>query len=183
MNLRIRSAAALAAALGVALALPAVAEEEKAAPPEAETAKADAAAVVADGSKVSIEYTLTLDDGEVADTNVGRDPLTYEQGKGQILPALEKALVGLGVGASKKVELSADQGYGPVRPELYETVEASQIPEEARSVGTMLVAQAPDGQQRPVRVHEVNDDQVVLDLNHPLAGKALHFSIKVLAIE
>lgn len=146
-----------------------------------EAAKEDA--VIAAGSQVSLEYTLTLDDGKVADTNVGGTPLKYQQGAGQILPALEKELVGLGVGATKEVDLTAEQGYGPVNEELYDTVEASQIPEDARTVGAMLVAQAPNGQQRPVRVHEVKGEEIVLDLNHPLAGKALHFAVKIVAID
>jgi len=140
-------------------------------------------AVVAAGSQVSIEYTLTLDGGEVADTNVGGSPLKYEQGSGQILPALESELLGLAVGATKEVDLSAEQGYGPVNTELYDTVEAAQIPEDARTVGAMLVAQAPNGEQRPVRVHEVKGEEIVLDLNHPLAGKALHFAVKIIAID
>lgn len=166
-----------ALAVSLALAAPAAIGEEEAPPAEKE------AAVIESGSTVSIEYTLILDGGEVADTNVGRDPLTYEQGAGQLLPALEAELVGLGVGASKEVDLSAEQGYGPVRPELYQTVAASEIPEESRSVGAVLIAQAAEGQQRPVRVHEVKGDEVVIDLNHPLAGKDLHFAIKVLAVD
>jgi FKBP-type peptidyl-prolyl cis-trans isomerase SlyD len=149
----------------------------------AEEAEKKEDAVIAAGSQVSIEYTLTLDGGEVADTNVGGTPLKYEQGAGQILPALENELLGLGVGATKEVDLTAEEGYGPVNAELYDTVEASQIPEDARTVGAMLVAQAPNGQQRPVRVHEVKGEEIVLDLNHPLAGKALHFDVKVIAID
>lgn len=164
-----------ALAVATMLALPAHAEE-------AEEAKGQDA-VIAAGSQVSIEYTLTLDDGEVADTNVGGTPLKFEQGAGQILPALESELLGLGVGATKEVDLTAEQGYGPVNEELYDTVEASQIPEDARTVGAMLVAQAPNGQQRPVRVHEVKGEEIVLDLNHPLAGKALHFAVKIIAID
>ena len=142
-----------------------------------------AAAVVEKGRKVSIEYTLSIEGGEVADTNVGREPLTFQPGSGQLLPAFEAQLLGLAPGSSKEFDLSAEQGYGPVRKELYETVEATSIPEEARKVGAQLIAQAQDGKKRPVRVHEVKDDKIVLDLNHPLAGKDLHFAIKVLSIE
>lgn len=178
MQNRRHLAAFAAAFLGFAVAATPVVGEE-----EAPAAEKKESAVVQEGSKVSIEYTLTLDGGEVADTNVGRDPLTYQQGAGQLLPALEAEIAGLAVGATKEVALSAEQGYGPVRDELYDTVEASQIPEEARSVGAVLVAQAANGQQRQVRVHEVKGDEIVLDLNHPLAGKDLHFAIKVLAID
>jgi FKBP-type peptidyl-prolyl cis-trans isomerase 2 len=70
-----------------------------------------------------------------------------------------------------------------VRKDLYQTVDAAQIPAEARKVGTMLMAEGEGGQQRPVRVSEIKGDKIVLDLNHPLAGKKLHFAIKVLSVE
>jgi len=140
-------------------------------------------AVIADGSQVSIEYTLTLADGTVADTNVGGDALVYKQGNSQILPALEKQLSGLKVGESKQVSLTAVESYGEVDPALLQAVPLASIPEDARTVGTQLVAQAPTGEQRPVRVHEVKAEEIIIDLNHPLAGKALRFDVKVLAIE
>ena len=70
-----------------------------------------------------------------------------------------------------------------MRKDLYQTVDAAQIPDEARKAGTMLMARAEDGQQRPVRVREVNGDKIVLDLNHPLAGKKLHFAVKIVSVE
>lgn len=139
--------------------------------------------VIEAGRQVSIEYTLTLDDGSVADSNVGGEVLVYEQGKSQLLPAVETALLGLSAGDTKKVSLTAEQGYGPVDPELRQTVPLSALPETARQVGVRLVAQAPDGRQRPVKVVKVEGEQAVLDLNHPLAGEALHFDIKVMAVE
>lgn len=148
-------------------------------------AEEEGAKVVEDGARVGIEYTLKLEDGSVADTSEGGEPLVYEQGTGQILPALEEKLAGLSVGDEKKVTLSAEEGYGPVRDDLYQTVESEQIPEDARAVGTPLVAQDAQGNQRRVRVHEVREesDEVVLDLNHPLAGQELFFEVKVVSIE
>jgi len=148
-----------------------------------EAAEAKEVPVIETGRTVSIEYTLTLADGEVADSNVGGAPLTYQQGQGQLLPALEAELEGLGAGDAKEVELSAEQGYGPVRDELFQSIAKEQIPEDARNVGAVLVAQAPGGQQTQVRVHEVKESEVVIDHNHPLAGQELHFDIKVLDVE
>ena len=139
--------------------------------------------MIEDGSKVSIEYTLTLDDGSTADTNVGSEPLVYNQGQQEILPALEEALVGLAAGDTKKVMLTAEEGYGQVDPDGFQDVEPDIVPEDARTVGTMLVASDPEGNQQPIRVHEVADDKIVLDFNHPLAGEALTFDIKILEIE
>lgn len=138
---------------------------------------------VAEGREVSIEYTLTTDAGEVADTNVGGDPLVYTQGAGQVLPSLEQALAGLEAGDTKKVSLTPEQGYGVVDPNLFQTVPADQVPEDARVVGTQLVAQSQDGERRLIRVHEVKGDEIVMDLNHPLAGENLHFDVKILSVE
>lgn len=135
------------------------------------------------GSSVSIEYTLKLDDGTTVDTNVGEDPLTYIQGKSEILPALEEALSGDGVGDSRSVQLTAEEGYGSINLEAFQEVELEMVPEDARAAGTMLVATDPEGQQQPIRVHEVKEASIVLDFNHPLAGQTLNFDVKILAIE
>ncbi len=139
--------------------------------------------VVENGNKVSIEYTLKLGDGKTADTNVGGEPLVYEQGSSQILPALEKQLLGLKVNDSKKVELTPEQGYGVRNPDAVQKVPKKLIPEGAREVGAQLVAQGQDGSQQLVRVADVGEEEVTLDLNHPLAGETLHFDVKVLSIE
>ncbi len=139
--------------------------------------------MIQDGSQVSIEYTLKLEDGSLADSNVGREPLTYEHGSGQILPALEDALTGLAPEATKSVTLKPEEGYGIVDPSAFQEVPPEHIPEEARRVNAQLVAQDASGGQRPARVDQVHDDKIVLDLNHPLAGKTLHFDIKVLAVD
>jgi len=139
--------------------------------------------MITDGSRVSIEYTLTIDDGTVADSNVGEEPLVYEQGQQEILPALERALLGLAVGDTAEVTLEPDEGYGLVDDALFETVPSSVVPENGRRVGTYLVAQAKTGERRQVRVAEVNGDEIVIDLNHPLAGQTLHFAVRILSVE
>ena len=139
--------------------------------------------VIEEGRTVSIEYTLKLDDGTVADTNVGGDPLVYTQGNGQILPALEKNLEGMTTEDTRSVHLSAAEGYGEVNEELYREVPPEQIPEEAREIGQVLYGQGPNGQPFQVRVHEVREETIVLDFNHPLAGQALNFDIRIVAVE
>ena len=138
---------------------------------------------VAEGREVAIEYTLKLDSGEVVDTNVDQDPLTYTHGTGQLLPALEAELEGLEKGESKEVHLTAEQGYGESNPELQQEVSHDQVPEEAREVGAVLVGTDAAGNQRRVRVTEVRDDSVVLDLNHPLAGEALNFEVTIVSVD
>lgn len=139
--------------------------------------------VIEPGRRVSIEYTLTLDDGVTADSNVGDEPLVYEHGKGQILPALEQSLEGLQAKDTKQVTLPPEEGYGEVDPEAFQTVPAEMIPEGAREAGAQLVAESQDGSRQVIRVHEVKESEIVLDMNHPLAGKTLHFDIVVLGVE
>ncbi len=136
--------------------------------------------VIEDGSIVSIEYKLTLDDGTEVDTNVGKEPLVYTQGEGQIIAGLEKEMIGLALGDTKTVKVSAEDGYGEVKPEALREVESDQVPEDARKQGALLMA---EGHGAPIRVHEVREDKIVLDFNHPLAGQALNFDVKVVSVE
>lgn len=145
-------------------------------------AAADDAGAVAEGREVSIEYTLTLDDGTLADSNVGEAPYVYVQGQEQILAALEAALVGMVAGDAREVRLSAEEAYGAVDPEMFQEVPLEAIPEDGRQVGEVLVGADPSGQPFQVRVAEVRDDAVVVDFNHPLAGQTLNFAVKVLAV-
>ncbi len=147
---------------------------------EAATESQEDAKLIEEGSSVSIEYTLKLDDGTKVDTNVGGDPLEYTQGQGQIIPGLEREMVGLKEGDTKSVKVAPKDGYGEVDPEHRREVEVQQVPEQARQVGAMLSA---EGHNMPIRVHEVRDDKIVLDFNHPLAGQTLNFDIKVLSVK
>lgn len=149
-----------------------------------ETSKAKKEIVmVEDGRKVGMEYTLTLDDGTQIDSNVGGAPLYFQQGSHEILPALEEALVGLKAGDDKQVTLPPEQGYGPVQEAGFQEVATDLIPEDARTVGSMLVADDGAGNRRQIRVHELKGDKTVVDLNHPLAGKSLNFAVRILSVE
>jgi len=134
--------------------------------------------MIAAGNQVSFEYTLSVS-GEVVESNKGQEPLTYTQGGGQILPALESELEGLTVGDEKSVSLTAANGYGEINPEAFQEVPVDRIPADARVVGAMLQSPEYPG---PIRVAEVRDDIVVLDLNHPMAGKDLKFDITIVDV-
>ncbi len=138
---------------------------------------------VSTGMQVSLEYTLKLEDKTVLESNIGREPMTYTHGSHEIVPGLEKALEGLAVGDTKHVEVKPVDGYGDVDPKAFQEVMKSQIPESAWKVGTELEAKSPDGQSMFPRVTEVKSETVVLDFNHPLAGKILLFEITVLDIK
>jgi FKBP-type peptidyl-prolyl cis-trans isomerase 2 len=134
------------------------------------------------GKKVSLEYTVFLEDGMQIDSNVGETPLVFIVGKNQLFPALEQAIVDLKVGEKKEVLLRAEQAYGPVMTEAFKEVELDAIPPKFRYVGAILGVQDPAGGVYPIRVREVNETKAVLDFNHPLAGKNLRFKVKVLEI-
>jgi FKBP-type peptidyl-prolyl cis-trans isomerase SlyD len=137
--------------------------------------------VIQDGSIVAIEYTLTDDTGTVVDSNVGKEPLTYLQGSGQIVSGLEKGLTGLKVGDQKKIVVRPEEGY-PVNPNAFQEIPKDKLPPEAQKVGTMLATKGPQGETIAMRVHEVKDKTIVVDFNHPLAGKTLNFDVKVIDI-
>jgi FKBP-type peptidyl-prolyl cis-trans isomerase SlyD len=145
--------------------------------------KADAGMVIADGKQISLEFTLSLDDKTKVQSNIGQEPMVYLHGSQQIIPGLEKQLTGLKVGDTKHVEISPEDGYGPVDPKRTQEVEKDKIPEEARKVGAKLTGRGPQGQPMYAEVKEVKDKTLVLDLNHPLAGKKLIFDVKVLKVE
>lgn len=140
-------------------------------------------ATVQPGAEVSFDYTLTDDGGKVVESSKGKEPMHYVHGKGQIIAGLEKELAGMAVGAEKKVTVKPEDAYGPVDPRAFQEIPKEKLPQEALKVGTMLMAQAPSGQGVPVRVHEIKDSTVVMDFNHPLAGKTLSFDVKITDIK
>ncbi|HSX11542.1 MAG TPA: FKBP-type peptidyl-prolyl cis-trans isomerase [Chlamydiales bacterium] len=138
--------------------------------------------MIKSGKKVSLEYTVFLADGTQIDSNVGEDPLTFVHGSHQVFPALENALLGLQVGDTKQVVLKAEEAYGPVVPEAYKEVDIDAVPAPYRYAGAVLGVQDPAGGVYPIRVHEVKAQKIVLDFNHPLAGQALRFDVKVVEV-
>jgi FKBP-type peptidyl-prolyl cis-trans isomerase SlyD len=135
------------------------------------------------GKEVSIEYTLKLDDDSLVASNVGRDPLVYVHGSNQIISGLENALAGMEIGETKKITLPPDESYGLVDMEAFREVEKRQIPAEALQVGVQLQGREGDGEVVHARIAEIKENSVVLDFNHPLAGKTLCFEVKVLNIQ
>ena len=135
------------------------------------------------GSVVSFDYTLSDQDGKVLETSQGKQPMTYTHGKGEIIPGLEKELSGMKAGEEKKVQVKPEDGYGPINPQAFQEVPKEKLPPEALKVGTVLMAQGPQGQGIPVRVHEIKDTTVIMDFNHPMAGKTLSFDVKITEIK
>lgn len=137
-----------------------------------------------EGDKVRIHYTGRLDDGTVFDTSENRDPLEFKVGEGRVIPGFEEAVVGMDEGEEKTATIPAEQAYGPRRNDLLIAVEREALPEDVDpEVGQQLQMRANDGQTVPVRVADVDEEKVVLDANHPLAGRDLTFDIHLVAVD
>jgi FKBP-type peptidyl-prolyl cis-trans isomerase SlyD len=135
---------------------------------------------VGKGTVVSVDYRLHLGDGEIVDESEPGEPLRYLHGRGEIVPGLEKELEGLSTGDSRQVVVAPKDGYGQHDPRGVQSVPRSAFPTDQRvEVGMKFVGQGDDGQPVPIAVREVSGDTVVIDLNHPLAGKTLHFDVTV----
>ena len=173
MALRVGVVCALSAFIGAACA-------------QAELQHEATQTTVSAGKEISLEYTLKLQDRQdkqVIDSNVGADPLKYTHGAHQLIPGLEAALDGMAAGERKEVTLSPDQAYGPVDPQQVREVPKELVPQDAQKVGTELKGKGPHGEPMFMKVVEVKENTVILDFNHPLAGRTLYFDVKVLEVK
>ena len=135
------------------------------------------------GDKIKVEYTGTLDDGTVFDTSEGKEPLEFEVGAGKIIKGFDDAVIGMKKGEEKSIKLKPEEAYGNQNATLMKKLPRDKLPPEPEpKAGMMLALKSPEGQQIPARISEVNEKEVTIDLNHPLAGKNLSFKIKILEI-
>lgn len=135
------------------------------------------------GDTIKVHYTGTLDDGTVFDSSVGREPLEFTIGLGQMIPGFDKGVVGLNLSESKTITIPADQAYGPYRADLVQVVARDQFPQDSElELGQRLQASQPDGQIIRFTITNVTDSDVTLDANHRLAGKNLTFEIQLVEI-
>ena len=133
---------------------------------------------------VKVHYTGKLTSGEQFDSSVGREPLEFTVGAGQMIMGFDQAVEGMAINEKKTVNLSPEEAYGPVFDQLISDVEKKHLPEGVEvSVGQDLYATAPDGQQTRVVVTKVTDTHITVDANHPLAGKELIFDIELVEIK
>jgi FKBP-type peptidyl-prolyl cis-trans isomerase SlyD len=139
--------------------------------------------VVKDGMLVSIEYTLKGTDGKVIDSNKGREPLKYIQGQKTMIPGLEKELTGMKVGSEKNVTVKPEDAYGPVNPNAFQEIPKEKIPPNALKVGAVLQGQDNQGRPMLARIKEIKEKSVVIDMNHPMAGKTLVFNVKIVDVQ
>lgn len=133
---------------------------------------------------VKLHYTGKLSDGQVFDSSVQREPLEVTLGQGQLIPGFEKGLVDMKVNDKKTITIPKEEAYGEIQKELFQPIPKENLPQEIKpEVGMGLVSKNPDGSERQLRVAEVNEDHIVVDANHPLAGKDLTFDLELLEIK
>ena len=139
---------------------------------------------VRENDTVKVHYTGKLTDGQVFDTSEGKDPIEFTLGKGQLIPGFEKGLLDMKVNEKKTITIPKEEAYGEPREDLVQEVEKTQLPEEIKpEVGMGLVSKTPDGREMNLVVAEVKEETIVVDGNHPLAGKDLIFDLEVVEIK
>jgi len=137
--------------------------------------------VIKKESKVTLNYKLTVD-GEVVDSSEGKDPFTYNHGEGEIVPGLEEALEGMKEGEKKSISVPPEKGYGEANPDAMQKVPRAAFQGGGElAVGEMVLGQA-GGHEFQAKIVALDDEEVTLDLNHPLAGKTLEFQVEIMAV-
>lgn len=135
---------------------------------------------IKEGDYVSVKYKGTLENGDVFDTNEDKEPITFQVGENKLLKGFEKAVIGKKEGDTVKISLTKDEAYGPRNEEMIRdfpktTIKGLPNPKE----GMQIALQDQQGQVIPAKIVELKDEEVKLDLNHPLAGKDINFKITI----
>ena len=138
---------------------------------------------VKENNTVKVNYTGKLSDGQVFDSSEGKEPLEFTLGQGQLIPGFEKGLIDMKVNEKKTITIAKDQAYGEINKDLIQEVKKTELPQDMTpEVGMGLVSKTPDGQEMNLLVIEVKEESIVIDGNHPLAGKDLIFDLEVVEI-
>lgn len=137
---------------------------------------------IANNQQVSIEYEVKSK-GDVIDSNIGKDPLVFTFGSGQIIPGLESRIAHMEAGQSESVQVPAAEAYGEYDENATQSIAKTELGDIPNlEVGMPLQGQSPDGQTIRAVVKSIDAENVVLDFNHPLAGQDLEFNVKVLQV-
>ncbi len=137
--------------------------------------------MIKSGDKVRLHYTGKMDNGVVFESSLDRDPIEFTLGAGEIIEGLETGVIGLKKGDKTTVTIEPEKGYGLVKEDMILTVSRSKVPPDVQ-VGSQLQATGQNGELIPFLVKEVNDENVVIDANHPLSGKTLLFEVEIVDI-
>ena len=140
-------------------------------------------AQVKKGDSVKVHYHGTLSDGTIFDSSTGREPLEFEVGSGMVIAGFDEGVTGMFIGEKRSVNIPADQAYGQLQDEMIMEFPKTQFPSDMiPEIGLQLSMSNNEGQQFPVTIIEVKEEFVVLDANHPLAGKDLTFDLELIDV-
>lgn len=132
---------------------------------------------------VSVHYTGTFEDGEIFDSSRERGPLSFEVGAGQMIQGFDEAVVGMEIGESKKITLAPEEAYGHRNEELIVELPAASFPGDMElEVGIQLQLTNQNGQPVPATVVHITEENITMDVNHPMAGKTLVFDIEIVEV-
>lgn len=133
------------------------------------------------GDKIKVDYTGTLNNGQMFDSSErAGHPLEFEVGAGHIIKGFDSAVIGMKKGETKEIKLKPEEAYGMQKPELLKKLPRDKLPKEPEpKAGMLLTIATADGHKFPARIADVNEKEITIDLNHPLAGKNLNFKIKI----
>lgn len=139
---------------------------------------------VRENNTVKVHYVGKLSDGQVFDTSEGKEPLEFTLGQGKLIPGFEKGLIDMKLNEKKTITILQEDAYGESRQDLIQEVDKSQLPEDITpEVGMGLVSKSSDGNEMNLLIVEVKEGTIVIDGNHPLAGKELIFDLEVVDIQ
>lgn len=139
---------------------------------------------VKENNTVKVHYTGKFPNGEVFDSSEGREPLEFTLGEGMMIPGFEKGLIDMKLNEKKTINLKKEDAFGEAREDLIHEVPKSQLPEDMDvKTGMPLVSKSPEGHEINMIVKEVKDESIIVDANHPLAGKEVVFDLEVVDIK
>ncbi len=138
---------------------------------------------VKSGNTIKIHYHGRLSDGTTFDSSAGRTPLEFTVGSGQVIKGFDDGVQGMAVGDKKTIEIPFINAYGPEDPSMIIEFPKERLPEDMKpEIGMQLNMNNAEGQQFPVVVTEITDENIILNANHPLAGKDLIFDLELVEI-
>lgn len=133
------------------------------------------------GMNVTLHFSLVLEDGHIIDSNFESEPATFSVGDGNLLPGFESTLIGLVNGDEREFTIPPEQAFGQHNPQNVQAVERGNFDQEELELGAMFSFQNGDG-ELPGVIVDVDDNEVMIDFNHPLAGKNIIFQVKIIDI-